>query len=390
LGTSTNSLLLLDTGVDPRSDLYLQTFAQQVDLPFLRIPVGLDQYQGILTRVVLQLRFRRERGEAKAALSDAVRRSTDHAMALDLIGNLTRIMLEEEAIEGILELFAMLFVPARLVYVPMVSGRPREAYAYPESIDLQVDGLLQYLEGCPEDFTWTPSGNGFVLRIGYQDEVLGILEIDGIALSQHKEHYLNLARIISRVCGLSISNARAFQRMKEAEATIKHLAFHDPLTQLPNRMLFNDRFSRALAQAHRAKRKLAVMLMDLNRFKEVNDTLGHSAGDQLLRCIARRLQGILRKGDTVARVGGDEFVMLLAEISHERDAAKVAHRVLETLQVPFMIEGRGVRIGMSVGIAVYPCDGDDADTLLRHADLAMYHSKKNEQSNYQRFSTAMQ
>jgi diguanylate cyclase (GGDEF)-like protein/PAS domain S-box-containing protein len=176
---------------------------------------------------------------------------------------------------------------------------------------------------------------------------------------------------------------------KRAEEQVKHLAFHDPLTNLPNRLLFNDRLTLAVAQAHRHNQRLAVLFLDLDRFKVINDSLGHSVGDELLRQVAERIQEYVREGDTVARLGGDEFTLLVPGITAEEDAAKIARKVCDAIHDPFWIDGRELFVTTSLGVAVYPSDGHDAETLVRNADSAMYRAKEQGRDNYQLYTPAM-
>jgi diguanylate cyclase (GGDEF)-like protein/PAS domain S-box-containing protein len=176
---------------------------------------------------------------------------------------------------------------------------------------------------------------------------------------------------------------------KRAEEQVKHLAFHDPLTNLPNRLLFNDRLTLAVAQAHRHNQRLAVLFLDLDRFKVINDSLGHSVGDELLRQVAERIQEHVREGDTVARLGGDEFTLLVPGISAEEDAAKIARKICEAIHDPFWIDGHELFVTTSVGVSVYPSDGHDSETLIRNADSAMYRAKEQGRDNYQLYTPAM-
>jgi diguanylate cyclase (GGDEF)-like protein/PAS domain S-box-containing protein len=170
---------------------------------------------------------------------------------------------------------------------------------------------------------------------------------------------------------------------KKAEETITHMAYHDALTGLPNRMLFNDRLNMAMISAQRNKQKLAVMMLDLDKFKDVNDTLGHDTGDMLLKAVANCLTVVLRRGDTTARLGGDEFLLLLTDIVKTENAGGVAQKILEAFQKPFVFDGQEVYITTSIGIAIYPEDGEDIDTLIKHADIAMYSAKKGGRNAYQ-------
>ncbi len=176
---------------------------------------------------------------------------------------------------------------------------------------------------------------------------------------------------------------------KRAEEQVKHLAFHDALTGLPNRLLFNDRLNVAVVQAHRTQQRLATLFLDLDRFKVINDSLGHSVGDELLRRVAERVTGCVREGDTVARLGGDEFTVLVPHIALEEDAAKIAHKILEVVRLPFFIDQRELFVTTSIGVAIYPTDGQDAETLVRNADTAMYRAKDQGRDNCQLYAPAM-
>jgi diguanylate cyclase (GGDEF)-like protein len=157
----------------------------------------------------------------------------------------------------------------------------------------------------------------------------------------------------------------------------------DGLTGLPNRALLYDRFDTALANAQRKNKKAAIILLDLDKFKTVNDTLGHDAGDKVLVNTARRLTGMLRKIDTVARIGGDEFVVLLWEVDQKDDVIKVAQKILAGFRQPFIVEGKELNITVSLGVAIYPEDGEDIGPLIKHADEAMYEVKEKGRNNYQ-------
>ena len=174
-----------------------------------------------------------------------------------------------------------------------------------------------------------------------------------------------------------------FRDIGEARALslrMSHLAQHDTLTGLPNRLLLNDRLERAIATARRNAGSLAVLFMDLDRFKHINDRLGHAAGDQLLRSVARRLVASVRDSDTVSRHGGDEFVVLLAEVACAEDAVFSADNLLAAIAAPHRIEGRNLHVAASVGIGVYPGDGQDAETLLKTADLDLLRTRARRRS----------
>ena len=183
---------------------------------------------------------------------------------------------------------------------------------------------------------------------------------------------------------------RDIRERKKAEETIRHLAYHDVLTGLPNRALFEERLGIELAQARRSRQKVAVMCLDLDRFKIVNDTVGHGAGDQLLQEVANEFAQTIREGDTVARVGGDEFSFLLTGVERAEDAAVVANRVLGIIRHPRTIAGQEFRVTTSIGITIFPRDGEDAVALIRNADTAMYRAKERGRDNFQVFTPAME
>jgi diguanylate cyclase (GGDEF)-like protein/PAS domain S-box-containing protein len=172
---------------------------------------------------------------------------------------------------------------------------------------------------------------------------------------------------------------------KWIEEQLAHIATHDALTDLPNRLLLNDRLNQALAHARRHQQKMALMMLDLDYFKQVNDTLGHSVGDQLLQVVGERLTSLVRESDTVARMGGDEFTLILPEVAEAEDAARVAEKILNGFRKPFVLDGHELHVTTSVGLAIYPDDGEDGGTLMKNADIAMYRAKQEGRNNYQRY-----
>lgn len=202
-----------------------------------------------------------------------------------------------------------------------------------------------------------------------------------------------LLLVFGALARMSLQLARSRQR--ETEATLAHarqveyLAYHDALTGLPNRSLLSKLLTQAITGAQRNNRSLAVLFLDLDRFKTINDTLGHDAGDELLREVARRLKACLRDSDVVARLGGDEFVVLLPELSDARYAAAVAQKILAATAQPFTLLGNEFSVTASIGISTCPQDGLDEQTLTKNADIAMYHAKEQGKNNFQFYSAAL-
>ena len=184
--------------------------------------------------------------------------------------------------------------------------------------------------------------------------------------------------------------ARDITERKIAEETINFQAYHDLLTKLPNRALLRDRLSLAISHAKRNEEMLAVMFLDLDRFKNINDTLGHIVGDELLQQVSVRLKSCIREGDTLARFGGDEFTMLLPKISKVNgDISRIAEKIINELKTPFHIDGNELYVSTSIGISIYPRDGTCMDSLIKHADIAMYHVKDQGKNGYQFYNNEM-
>lgn len=187
----------------------------------------------------------------------------------------------------------------------------------------------------------------------------------------------------------TIEAQKKAEQIQRAKDQLDYLAHHDALTDLPNRILLQDRLNQGIELAHRQGKQLAVMFVDLDRFKYINDSLGHSVGDQLLLSVAQRLTNCVRHSDTVSRQGGDEFVLLLSSIEHPEDAALFAQKMLAALAQPHHIEQRNLHISVSIGISIYPGDGRDAETLIKSADTAMYYAKESGRNNYKFFEQDM-
>jgi diguanylate cyclase (GGDEF)-like protein/PAS domain S-box-containing protein len=227
-----------------------------------------------------------------------------------------------------------------------------------------------------------PSVDWLGVPLKTNEKTLGVLVVQSYDERRFEEKDKEVLTFVSQHI------ASALER-KQAAETIRHLAYHDSLTSLPNRMLFRDRFLHALALAHRKKEMLAMLFLDLDRFKKINDTLGHAAGDRLLQAVSERLKKTLREGDTIARLGGDEFMILLSGVKAVEDAAKVAEKILYAIRPSFMIDGHDLHITTSIGISLYPYDGQDTDTLVKNSDIALYRAKEYGRNNYQLYTAAM-
>jgi diguanylate cyclase (GGDEF)-like protein len=175
------------------------------------------------------------------------------------------------------------------------------------------------------------------------------------------------------------------KELEQTQLRLKHLALHDSLTDLPNRNLFYDHLNKSVARAKRQEGMLAVLFIDLDEFKNINDKLGHSVGDLMLLSVAKRLTECIRESDIVARMGGDEFTIILDDVNSVDDTAMVAEKILEAMSVPFVLEGNKISITASIGISVYPNDSSDKDALMKNSDTAMYMAKEKGKNNYRFF-----
>jgi diguanylate cyclase (GGDEF)-like protein len=224
------------------------------------------------------------------------------------------------------------------------------------------------------------SACGFPVRV--DGEVLGVIELYGRARAEPDPDLLRMASQLGALIGQHISR-------RETERRLQFVVSHDPLTGLPNRTIFSQRLGQALAQAARYDHKVALLFIDLDRFKVVNDTMGHEAGDRLLREVADRFRESLREGDTVARHGGDEFVVLIEQYDSAIQLAGVAQKIIDQAVQPYLFDGHEFHISASIGIATYPNDGQDSAALLKHADIAMYRAKEAGKNQYQFYSPHM-
>ncbi len=191
------------------------------------------------------------------------------------------------------------------------------------------------------------------------------------AVSDNSENILHYISVISDITDI-----------KESHAQIEHAAHHDPLTTLPNRLLFSDRLEHALERAHRKKNGVGVMFLDLDNFKPINDSLGHRAGDKVLQLVAKRLIDQVRDLDTVSRIAGDEFALILEEITDSQAIAEVARKIVSAIEMPLQVDGQELHVTVSIGISLYPDDGKDVTMLLKNADAAMYRAKENGKNQY--------
>ncbi|MBZ0157399.1 MAG: EAL domain-containing protein [Alphaproteobacteria bacterium] len=269
------------------------------------------------------------------------------------------------------------------------------------SVTRGLDELLGYRqEEIPLSRTWWLSrihpDDVLLCKEQFKDSEAKGLDFSLEYRVRHKgEHYITVqdtGRVVRNNTGQVVrivGGVIDITERKQMEATIRHQAHYDLLTGLPNRTLFLGHLTFALSQAHRSQKQLAVMFLDLDRFKTINDTLGHATGDKLLQEVAGRVRLSIRKTDTAARIGGDEFLILLSQVSHPEDVSRIAEKITATFEKPFSVNGYTFYTTASIGISIFPEDGEEAEILIKNADIAMYHAKEEGRNNYQFYSPEM-
>ncbi len=277
---------------------------------------------------------------------------------------------------------------AHLFTIPDATESTREA------LQSSLSDMLHVMDGNGDI---EPSGTGsghLVLPVIGADRIIGVLQVE-----RHDIYALHHVQLLSTVASqlgaylamveLKDRERRAQEVLRESESRLRAMSQHDVLTDLPNRLLLKDRLSQAIARARRNGTQVAVLFLDLDGFKHINDSLGHAIGDKLLQSVAACLSACVRKSDTVSRQGGDEFVILLSDVTHAADEAISAAKIISEVKKTHSIGEHHLRVTVSIGLSTYPEDGQDAETLIKNADTAMYHAKQCGRDNYQFFKPDM-
>jgi diguanylate cyclase (GGDEF)-like protein len=297
---------------------------------------------------------------------------------LDELGNVTRFVYAGINAEQ----------AQQIIYRPKGSGLLGKVVR--ENVVLRLDNMADNSRRGGFSANHPPMTSLLTIPISNLDRMYGRIYLcdkrDGNAFSDEDEQLaINFASALS----LMLDNERKLAELKTEQDKLVHSALHDPLTNLPNRVLLADRVGQVLSRAHRNQTQAAILFCDLDDFKSINDSMGHQAGDQVLKTISERLVSCVRVEDTVARMGGDEFVFLLSNVESVEQAEVVAQKVLEVMAQSIQIDGCEIMLSGSVGIAIFPFDGVIAERLIRNADSAMYRAKEGGKNNYCFFSEAM-
>ena len=277
---------------------------------------------------------------------------------------------------------------AHLFIIPEAAAPARAA------VLSSLSDMLHVMKGNREiDPSGTGSGH-LVLPVIGADRIIGVLQVE--RHDTYDVHHVQLLSAVASQLGVYLAmvelkdrERRAQDVLRENESRLRAMSQHDVLTDLPNRLLLKDRLTQAIARASRNHKQLAVLFLDLDGFKHINDSLGHDVGDKLLQSVAARISACVRKSDTVSRQGGDEFVILLSEVKQAADAAICAAKIISELKREHSIGEHCLRVTVSIGLSSYPTDGEDGETLLKNADTAMYQAKEYGRDNYQFFRPDM-
>ncbi len=337
-------------------------------------------------------------------MKSSVRDQMDSSQTASTFAEIAHLLESEESrdarVHRLLELLdrlvpneccALLVGPSKNAHLFIIPDAPATTRA---ALQSSLSNMLHVMEGNREI---KPSGAGsghLVLPVIGADRIIGVLQVE-----RHDTYDLHHVQLLSAVASqlgvylamveLKDRERRAQEVLREKELRLRAMSQHDVLTDLPNRLLLKDRLIQAISRARRNRNQLAVLFLDLDGFKHINDSLGHPIGDKLLQSVAACLSACVRKSDTVSRHGGDEFVIVLSQVTHVEDAAISAAKIISELKREHSIGEHCLRVTVSIGISTYPGDGEDGETLLKNADTAMYRAKEYGRDNYQFFTPDM-
>lgn len=376
-----NRIVLLDTGVDYRSATLLQEFSAHVHLPFESIAVGLDYFHAKTGRVIDQWKSAQNETSLGLALDQSTKKVEGFTLAFDLVARLAQVMNEVELVNELDTILKTLFSPKAVLILSILNGTIDSSY--PQNCSQEkIQALYRWVNESNEEFFVKESNNGFYLRITYLSETIGAVEIDEIANPENINDVIKLALSIAPIFGLALSKAWIFQKLEEDEELLSHLASTDPLTCLFNRRYFLEAAGIEYNRVKRYGSELSAIMLDIDHFKQVNDTYGHAVGDQVLVEIALLLRKSLRQTDVIARLGGDEFILLLPEtplVMAEALAGRVCKKISET---EIHHEGLTFHVTSSLGVITMDETCNDLDEFMVHGDNALYMAKANGRNQY--------
>jgi len=389
-GETTTGITLLDTGIDEQSGANLQAFAGYVDRPFEILFTGIAFLRLLFARAYLAWQMENQRKKSVADINDIQKQAATHAMAIDLLSNLARIVSEAEAVEGMLDVYSFLFAPQRLCYLSFQEGLPDRLWIRPEGMldDPVKENIKKKLAAVSENSGYTESGRGFILRVVRRGEVRGVIAVEDIAFPDYLDQYLNLALSVVDLCELPIENARKYETLLHTEEMLRNanenlyqLSTTDALTGIANRRAYDEYVEIEWKKMLRNNTPLALIICDIDFFKKYNDRYGHNGGDICLHTVAQIIrQKAVRPGDFVARYGGEEFAVILPA-TKAAGAFHVAEKIRTAVAqygIPHEDSAAAPCVTLSLGIAqIEPLLAAQLSsaTLFRVADAALYQAK---------------
>ncbi|MFO7859994.1 MAG: diguanylate cyclase [Desulfosalsimonas sp.] len=373
---SMKRIVLLDTGIDSTAAQNLEAFAAFVDLPALQIPVGLDMFKVIVHRRVLMERQTAAGRRAQQNRQQHQQEQADFAMTLDLLSQLPGAVTEKQAFASTASVFTMFFAPGAIVYAE------KENHMEPRALCLQRDGSAVDASGqAPrimqliETSRLTRGRDHLTLRMASRPGCIRGLEVQSVAFPQYLDRYAHIAQAVGDVCGLAIDNARSHENLVENQKRLHLMATIDSLTGVANRAYFMEKAGEEITRARRYNTGFALVIMDVDYFKQINDNLGHPAGDTVLKAIAAICRAELRDSDFFGRVGGEEFAAILCDAGLEQ-AITAAERMRQSIAShEFKTDGETLRCTASFGLTAWTGPEDDLTQMFKRADTALYQAK---------------
>ncbi|PKO13494.1 MAG: hypothetical protein CVU39_19015 [Chloroflexi bacterium HGW-Chloroflexi-10] len=365
---SIKKLVLVDTLADPISEEQLIDLGGFLEIPIETFSVGLEYLDLFLSQIVSEWQNTKKMQQIEALVADRDRKIADYSMALDMLTNLSKIRDEEAVIIEIIDLFTMLFSADEVTFLPIINDslQTRGDHSITKG---EVNFLQHWVETDSETYRISSSGNGFYLKLVHMDQILGVISIQDLKLPEYKTQYINLSLSIVHLCGLAISNARLFQKINE-------MAIMDGLTALYNRRHFYNLAEKEFIRSQRYQHPLSIMMMDIDYFKQVNDSYGHGVGDQVLMKIGHLCKTAIRRGDIVGRYGGEEFIFLLPETGLT-NAKNFAERIVKMISETSIINTYdSFRVTVSAGVASMETDYSTLEELIRQSDEALFEAKR--------------
>lgn len=373
---SMSRVFLLDTGIHDNSRHSLDEFSDFIGLPCECIEVGLDHIKNVLSQQVIKWRTARNIQTKEMQLLDMNQQLSNYKMMCQVAGTLGKLDDESKVIVTATDFIKILTGVNRIIYIPVADGIVRDPVPKVAVSKAEQDVISEFFSST-EDYSWHSSDTGFIIRLRYLSETIGLLYIKDALFKERLPEYLNLVLAITNPVSLAISNSRYYERLKKAQDLLAIQASTDSLTGIANRHAIIEQLEIEISRAERERRPLSVAMMDIDHFKKVNDTYGHTAGDTVLAKIAEQARSAIRPYDYIGRIGGEEFLIVIPGTA-VTDAVSICERILSRIEgLTIKSENHNIQVTVSLGVSTYTGkEKIDADILISAADIALYRAKK--------------